>query len=216
LAPTHSADDLAVFVDLKTAWVIQGLVHGHADLTAVADPTLVMDRSDGKVTATAKLAQYMEITPGNIDSFHFHGSPADYPVTSIIVLPHDQKAGAILRGRYVGTGAAAETQQILVPGEVIGGLLANIFRIKSVLDAVILVVGMATVLALVLVFALSLRLRQREIQTIFKLGCSRSTIVRLLGAEIAIILAATSLLTALFLAVVEHLDEPLVRAMFIR
>ena len=26
LAPTHSADDLAVFVDLKTAWIIQGLV----------------------------------------------------------------------------------------------------------------------------------------------------------------------------------------------
>jgi len=48
-------------------------------------------------------------------------------------------------------------------------LLANIFRIKSVLDAVILVVGMATVLALILVFALPFRLRQGEIQTIFKL-----------------------------------------------
>ncbi len=96
------------------------------------------------------------------------------------------------------------------------GLLANIFRIKNVLDAVILVVGMATVLALVLVFALSLRLRQREIQTIFKLGCSRSTIARLLGAEIAIILAASALLTALLLAVVAHYDEPLVRALFIR
>jgi len=31
LAPTHSADDQAVFVDVKTAWIIQGLVHGHAD-----------------------------------------------------------------------------------------------------------------------------------------------------------------------------------------
>jgi putative ABC transport system permease protein len=63
LAPTHSADDLAVFVDLKTVWVIQGLVHGHQDLTAVTDPTLVMERSDGNVTATPKLAQYTEITP---------------------------------------------------------------------------------------------------------------------------------------------------------
>jgi len=70
LEPTHSADDLAVFVDLKTAWIIQGLVHGHADLTEVIDPTLVMDRSGGKMTATAKLAQYTEITPDNIDSFH--------------------------------------------------------------------------------------------------------------------------------------------------
>jgi putative ABC transport system permease protein len=216
LAPTQSADDLAAFVDLKTAWVIQGLVHGHQDLGSVTDPTLVMDRSDGKVTATAKLAQYTEITPENMDSFHFHGSPADYPITAIIALPHDEKAGAILRGRYVSAGTEPETQQILVPRDVIEGLLANIFRIKSVLDAVILVVGMATVLALVLVFALSLRLRQHETRTIFKLGCSRATIVRLLGAEIVIILAISALLTGLLLAVVARYDEPLVRALFIR
>ena len=216
LAPTQGADDLAVFVDLKTAWVIQGLVHGHQDLTTVTDPTLVMERADGKVTATAKLAQYTEITPENMDRFHFHGSPTDYPITAIIALPHDEKAGALLRGRYVHAGEDGELQQILVPGVVIETLLANIFRIKGVLDAVILVVGMATVLALVLVFALSLRLREGEIQTIFKLGCSRSTIARLLGAEIAIILAASALLTGLLLALVAHFDEPLVRALFIR
>ena len=216
LEPTHSADDLAVFVDLKTVWVIQGLVHGHQDLGSVTDPTLVMERSEGQVTATAKLAQYTEITPGNIDSFHFHGSPADYPISAVIALPHDDKTNALLRGRYVGADKDGELQQILVPGEVIEALLANIFRIKSVLDAVILVVGMATVLALVLVFALSLRLRQGEIETISKLGCSRATIARLLGAEIALILAAAALLTALLLAVVAHFDDPLVRALFIR
>jgi len=201
LAPTHSADDLAVFVDLKTTWVIQGLVHGHEDVTKVADPTLVMGRSDGNVTATPKLVQYTEITPENIGSFHFHGDPA---------------SAAILRGRFVVAGNDGDMHQILVPREVIDGLLANIFRIRNVLDAVILVVGTATVLALVLVFALSLRLRQREIRTIFKLGCSRSTVARLLGAEIFIILAAAATLTGLLLAVVAHFDEPLVRALFIR
>jgi putative ABC transport system permease protein len=175
-----------------------------------------MERADGKVTATPKLAQHTEITPENIDSFHFHGSPADYPISAVIALPHDDKTNALLRGRYVGADKDGELQQILVPGEVIEALLANIFRIKSVLDAVILVVGMATVLALVLVFALSLRLRQGEIQTIYRLGCSRATIARLLGAEIALILAAAALLTALLLAVVAHFDDPLVRALFIR
>ena len=34
LAPTGTADDEAVFVDLKTAWVIAGLAHGHTDVTA--------------------------------------------------------------------------------------------------------------------------------------------------------------------------------------
>lgn len=216
LAPTHSADDLAIFVDLKTTWVVQGLVHGHQDLMTVTDPSLVMERSEGQVTATSKLVQYTEITPENIDSFHFHGSPADYPITAIVALPHDEKAGALLRGRYVGAGEERELQQILVPGEAIEGLLANIFRIKNVLDAVILMVGMATILALALVLALSLRLRQGEIQTIFKLGCSRTTIARLLGAEIAIILAVAALLTALLITVVAHFDEPLVRTLFIR
>ena len=32
LKPSHTPDDLAVFVDVKTAWVVQGLVHGHQDL----------------------------------------------------------------------------------------------------------------------------------------------------------------------------------------
>jgi putative ABC transport system permease protein len=220
LSPTHSADDLAVFVDLKTTWLIQGLVHGHEDVTKVTDPTLVIGRSDGNVTATPKLVQYNEVTPENIGSFHFHGEPANYPITAVIALPHDEKAGAILRGRYVSAGpdpkGKPETQQILVPGEVIEGLLANIFRIRNVLDAVILVVGTATVLALILVFALSLRLRQRELRTIFKLGCSRSTVARLLGAEIVIILAAAATLTGLLLAVIAHFDEALVRALFIR
>jgi len=216
LAPTHSADDLAVFVDLTTTWVIQGLMHGHEDVARVTDPTLVMGRSEGNVTATPKLLQYNEVTSENIASFHYHGDPADYPITAVIALPHDARSGAILRGRYVGTGSDARTRQILVPGEVIEGLLANIFRIRNVLDAVILVVGTATVLALILVFALSLRLREREIRTIFKLGCSRSTVARLLGAEIVIILAAAGTLAGLLLAVVAHFDEPLVRTLFIR
>ena len=218
LAPSNSADDLAVFVDVKTAWVVQGLVHGHQDLAEVTDPTLVMDRSDGKVTATAKLAQYTQITPENIDSFHFHGDPADYSITAVIALPRDKKAGAILRGRYVAAGVDTDvlSGQITVPSDVVGELLANIFRIKSVLDAVILVVGLATALALVLVFALSLRLRQREIQTMFKLGCGRMMTARLLGAEVLIILTASGLLTLLLLGVVERFDETLVRALFIR
>ncbi len=216
LAESHGPDDLAVFVDVKTSWVIQGLVHGHADLKDVTDPTLVMQRSDGNVTATAKVLQFTEITPENVDSFHFHGDPAGYPITGVIALPNDDRAGAILRGRYIGGDPANENQQIEVPGKVVGELLDTIFRIKSILDAVILVVGIATLLALTLVFALSLRLRQREVQTIFKLGCSRSTIARLMAAEIAIILALSGAITALLLALVAHYDEPLVRVLFVR
>ena len=99
---------------------------------------------------------------------------------------------------------------------VIDGLLQNIFRIKNVLDAVISVVALATILAIVLVFALSLRLRQREIQTIFKLGCRRATIARLLTAEIFIIVIISSVLCTAMIFLVSLFSNDLVRMLFIR
>ena len=211
LRHTHSADDLAVLVDVKTAWIIQGLGHGHEDLTRTRDTSVILERNEGNVTANAKLKQYTEITSANLDSFHVHGDLSGFPVTSVIALPHDERSGTILRGRFLDRD---DTLQIIRPAGVIDTLMANIFRIRNVLDAVIFTVGTATLLALVLVFALSLRLRQREIETIFKIGCSRATTLRLLGAEILIILSISAGLCAGLLAIVAHYDQILVRAWF--
>jgi putative ABC transport system permease protein len=213
LEKSHTSDDLGVFVDLKTAWVIQGLGHGHEDVTKLKDPTLVLKRSESNVAATAKLYHYTEITPDNIDSFHFHGDLSSYPITAVIAVPHDTKSGTILQGRYL---SKEEIHQIVRPEEVIDGLLQNIFRIKNVLDAVISVVALATVLAIFLVFALSLRLRKREIQTIFKLGCSRATIARLLTAEIFIIVLISGILCGALIFTVNSFANDLVRMLFIR
>ena len=213
LERSFTADDLAVFVDLKTAWVIAGLGHGHQDLAVATDDSVILSRNESNVVANAKLVQYTEITDANRDSFHFHGDRADFPLTAVIAVPRDAKSGTILQGRYLGDD---EQQQILEPDTVIGGLMENIFRIKNVLDAVILVVGSGTVLALVLVFTLSVRLRQRELETIFKLGCGRMTTVRLLGAEIVMILAMAAATSAVLLISVNGLADDLVRLLFIR
>ena len=213
LERSHTTDDLSVFVDLKTAWVIQGLGHGHQDVTRLKDPTLVYKRTDSNVAATAKLYHYTEITDVNVASFHFHGDIGQYPITAVIAVPYDEKSGTILRGRYL---AKEETRQIVKPGDVIDGLLQNIFRIKNVLDAVISVVALATILAIILVFALSLRLRQREIKTIFKLGCSRLTIARLLAAEIFIIVFISGLLCGAMIFAVDQYANDIVRMLFIR
>jgi len=212
LEKTHTSDDLAIFVDLKTAWVIQGLGHGHQDVTQLNDPTLVLKRTESNVAATAKLYHYTEINEKNIDSFHFHGNTDVYPITAVIAVPNDEKSGTILQGRYLSKD---ENQQILRPAEVIDGLLQNIFRIKNVLDAVVSVVALATIMAIILVFALSLRLRQGEIQTIFKIGCSRLTIVKLLAAEILIIVATSGLLCGTLLMVVDQFTHDLVRLLFV-
>ena len=213
LQKSHTSDDLAVFVDIKTTWVIQGLGHGHQDVTKLTDPTLILKRSESNVAASAKLYHHTEITKKNIDSFHFHGNTSIYPITAVIAVPYDDKSGTILRGRYLSRN---ETLQIIKPKEVIDGLLQNIFRIKNVLDAVISVVALATVMAIILVFALSLRLRQREIETVFKLGCSRMTIARLVASEIFIIVFTSGVLCGVMIMVVNQISNDLVRVLFIR
>ena len=213
LARSHTPDDLAVFVDIKTAWVVQGLVHGHQDVTRTADTAVIIEQTDDNVIANARLVEYTEITPANIDSFHFHGAPEDYPLSAVITVPHDEKSATILRGRYLDAGSG---YQLVVPETVIDGLLANIFRIKHMLDAVILVVAVATILALLLVFALSIRLRQREIQTVFRIGGSRLTIARLLAAEISLIALISAVFCAIVLLLVHHYSDELVRTLIIR
>lgn len=213
LQKSYTSDDLAVLVDLKTAWVIQGLGHGHKDVTKIKDQTLILKRSETNVAASAKLYHFQEISEANIDSFHFHGNLAGYPITAVIVVPNDAKSGTILQGRYL---YKEEAHQIVKPEDVIDGLLQNIFRIKNVLDAVISVVALATILAIVLVFALSLRLRQREIETIFKLGCSRMTTARLVGAEIFIIVFTSGIFCSAMVFLVDQFSNDLVRMLFIR
>jgi len=213
LKRSHTTDDLAVFVDLKTAWIIQGLGHGHQDVTKLKDPTLVLKRTESNVAATAKLFHYTEISEKNMATFHFHGNLSTYPISAVIADPYDAKSGTILRGRYL---SKEETLQIVKPEVVIDSLLQNIFRIKNVLDAVIAVVALATVLAVILVFALSLRLRQREIQTIFKIGCSRMTIAKLIAAEILIIVFSSTVLCGIMMVAVKSVANDLVRMLFIR
>ena len=213
LAPAHTPDDLAVFVDIKTAWVVQGLVHGHQDLARTQDETVIIEQAGGNVIASARLVEYTEITPDNIDSFHFHGAPGDYPLSAVIVVPDDDRSATLLRGRYLDGNS---DYQLVVPATVVDGLLANIFRVKHMLDAILLLVAVATLLALALVFTLSVRLRTREIQTVFRLGGSRLTITRLLAAEIVLIALISSVLCGVVLLLVNQYSDELVRSLVIR
>ncbi|MGZ8966262.1 FtsX-like permease family protein, partial [Methylomagnum sp.] len=187
LAKSHSPDDRAIFVDLPTAWVIEGLGHGH---TEQSQSTPQADAAFGALPVTTETVAYTEITPDNLASFHFHGDPATYPISAVIALPHDRKSAALLRGRYL---EHEQTSQIVLPLETTRGLLQNIFRLSALFDGVLVMVGGATVAVVGLVFALSLRLRQREIETIHLLGCGRWMVARLVLAEILLIGVAAGL-----------------------
>jgi len=212
LQVSNTPDDFGIFTDLKTTWIIEGYGHGHQDVTKINDPTLIYERNDSVVAASSKLYHYNEITEANMDSFHFHGSLTDFPITAVLVAPNDSKSGTILQGQFLSKD---EKYQIIQPSFVIDGLLQTIFRIRNVLDAIILIVGFSTFLAIILIFTLSLRLRQNEINTIFKIGCTKGTIVKLLSAEIALIIFASAGICFFFLSIISFYKDDLVRVLLL-
>jgi putative ABC transport system permease protein len=185
LAPSHTPDDLAVFADLKTTWIIQGLGHGHQDLAAPEAAAGVLSREENRITANASVLQYNEITEENIDSFHFHGDLAGNPISALIAVPYSRKSGVLLMGRYQGDD---EPSQIVRPIAVMNDLLDTILTIQSYVVAAILIVAVATLATAALVFMLSLRLRKREIETMVKIGGSRLSVAAVLVSEVVVVL----------------------------
>jgi putative ABC transport system permease protein len=212
LAANHTPDDGAVFVDLKTAWVIQGLGHGHEDLSRPSANAQVLSREGDKIVANASVQQYQEITADNLDSFHFHGDQADYPITAVIAVPPDQRSSALLRGRYLSDG---ETSQILVPERVMDELLSTIFTVQTYVVAAVIFVGVSTLMTSILVFLLSLRLRRREIETMIKIGGGRTNVASILSLEVAFVVALSVALAAGLMALTARYGSELIQSLIL-
>ena len=208
LAPSYTADDRAVFVDLKTSWVIEGLVHGHQDLSAPEAASAVLERTGDTITANASVVQYNEITPENLDSFHFHGDLSDYPLSAVIAVPHDRKSGTLLMGRYQG---AEEVSQIVRPETVMTELLGTVFTVRGFVVAALALVAVATAATAALVFLLSYRLRRRELETMVKIGGSRPSIAALLVSEVVVVLFTSVLLAGALTALTSRFGSEVVR-----
>jgi putative ABC transport system permease protein len=212
LEPAYNADDEAIFVDLKTAWVIEGLVHGHQDLATPEAASGVLSRDEETITANASVVQYNEITPDNIDSFHFHGDMSGYPLSAVVAVPFDQKSGTILMGRFEST---EEQSQVVRPVGVMNELLATILTIQGFVVAAILIVALATLATAALVFMLSLRLRRREIDTMVKIGGSRGRIGAILVSEIVAVLSIGVVLAGGLTLLTSRFGAGLIRAILL-
>jgi putative ABC transport system permease protein len=194
LAPAGTPDDEAVFVDVRTAWVIQGLGHGHQDLADPGARSAVLSRNGDAITANASLVQYAEITPENVGEFHFHGDTGGFPLSSVIAVPPDEKSGTLLRGRYLEEGVE---EQLVVPGDVLGDLLETVFTVQNYVVLGLAMLSLATVAVIALVFLLSQQLRRGEFFTLRRMGASRGFIGLLVASEIAFVFLASLLLAAL-------------------
>ena len=193
-APNGTPDDEAVFVDVRTSWVIQGLGHGHQDLESAQANRAVLSRGEGTVTANASLVQYNEITPQNVREFHFHGDTGGFPLTAVIAVPPDEKSGTLLRGRYLEKNGG---EQLVVPAAVLDDLLETVFTVQNYVVFGLLMLSLATVAVIVLVFLLSQQLRRGEFFTLRRMGASRPFIALLVASEILFVFVASLALAAL-------------------
>lgn len=208
LATSYSADDEAIFVDLKTAWIIEGIGHGHQELTRPEAASAVLKNEGNRIVANASLVQYNEITADNIDSFHFHGDNADLPLTAILPAPRSDKARVLIQGRYQGH----ETLQLLEPRAVIDQLLDTVFAVRRYVLVAMGLVALATAAVVLLVFLLSWRARRPEQDTLHRLGGSQSAILSLMLAEVVIVLVVSTLLAAILVALTHWFGGPLLKA----
>jgi putative ABC transport system permease protein len=197
LAPTNSADDEAIFCDIKTAWVVAGIGHGHNDLSQPREAGNVLSRKDGNIVGNENVATFVEITDDNRASFHFHAERDGLPVTCIICVPKDDKSATLLRGRY----KLSKTRQLIIPAEVVDEILAMVFKVEAFLQASFAMVALCTSLLVALIVLLTIRLRWDEMETLHKIGCSRRFVASVQAAEWCCILLASVLLTTTIIAV---------------
>ena len=200
LQRSGSPDDDAVFVDVRTAWVIQGLGHGHEDLENSSGSS-VLSRREGTITASAALKQFNEISAENIREFHFHGESSDFPLSAIIVVPPDEKSATLLRGRYQNNDSG---YQMLVPGNVLDDLLETVFTVQNYIILGLMMLSLATVAVVTLVFLLSQQLRRGEFMTLKHMGASRGFIATLIASEIGFVLLGSLILAAVMSWVSRH------------
>lgn len=186
LAQRNSADDGAVFVDLKTQWVIEGLGHGHQDLESDDQAENVKRETDRIVALPSKVVPYTEITPENLASFHFHGSLDDFPISAIIIEAPDVKRETIFEAQYQNNDQGL---QFIRPAQSLETLMSTLFKVKRLVNVNTWLIGTSTALLTGLVMLLSLKLRQSEMETMFKIGCERKMIATIQLTELGIILA---------------------------
>lgn len=202
LAPSGTPDDEAVFVDLKTAWLIEGRSHGHDDLQK--DQSVVLKKEeDGNIVGNAAVRMFNEVTDQNIASFHFHGDVSTYPISAIVVLPQDAKAEALLAGRY----ARSKEEQLIRPRDEMEALLTQLVRLEGFAASALLLTATAALLVTALVFALSFRLRAREFATLEDVGVSRVSLISVKVLEVLII-GGVAVVIGLVLLQISSLTAP--------
>ena len=211
LEPQGTPDDEAIFVDIKTAWVIEGLAHGHEEVTTegALDEDFVLSRSEDSVVISPALIEHGRITYENLRDFHLHGNRAELPLSSILFFPADQKAETLLRADLNST----QNIQAVAPDRVVEELLQVALRIKDLLDGLSVILIGSTILFCALVLTLTARLRQEEFRALHAMGCSSGATRHLILLELLIISGLAASLALVSMGLLDFLLPELTRVL---
>ncbi|MEH6466129.1 MAG: hypothetical protein V7722_00745 [Porticoccus sp.] len=212
LVPSLSPDDKAVFVDIKTSWVIEGLGHGHQDLNNKKASRQILKKEGNNIVANASVRQYNEITKNNLESFHFHGNNDTHPLSAIIPIPKDKKSSTLLLGRYLEEN---KDTQIVRSKKVIGELLDTVFTVRDYIVIGVFIIALSTAAIALLVFYLSLQLRQAERFTLSHIGAGRIQIYCLMATEVITVLLISVGLSALLTLGTQHFGIQLLQTLLL-
>lgn len=166
LAPTLTPDDNSLFVDLKTAWTIDGALHGHQKAVGrVTDPSMKM------VT---------ELADSDLSTFHLHGNMKSMPLSSMAIFPAGTTQEAIIAAQL----SLRKEFQIIRPRKVASEALDVIFDVKGFFDLHGMALSGVMAVALLTILWLSFRFREAEASLLRDMGCSTAAIFTSMGSEI--------------------------------
>ena len=190
LSPSGSADDSAYFADVRTTWLLDGRLHGHTEVSR--EQSLNPEAEEGdNLEATAAIFLFAEVTQRNLANYHGHGSEADAPLTSVLLYPDSQRA----HDQVLADFALVKNLQAVRPTEVMRTVLGIVVRVEEGLSVYFATVAFSTLAFFILVIALSLRLRRREMALMKRIGCSRPAVFVVVATEIFLVVAAALVLT---------------------
>ncbi len=195
LLPSNSPDDQAAFVATGTAWILEGLSHGHKPPQEISEDLLLAKKGDN-ITVSGAMIEYNEVTKENASGFHYHGDSNLLPLSSILFFPHDTKAGVISAARI----KSGKLYQMVKPIAVVDELMAKVFQVKAFLDLVSVLLAISTSFLIGLVCVLTARMRQRETDTLKQIGIAKGRIAALLLTEIGTLLISGIALAGLLVA----------------
>ncbi len=170
LAPSGGPEDGLLLTDVTTAWALDGLLHGHAD---VADD----------VDAGPALLLAAEPTPAALATFHAHGDPATWPLHALLV----RTPGAAARDLVLGAAAVHGGLMAVVPGAVVREALAVVGDLEGALAVGGRVAAAALCLVVAALGAGVARERARVAGLLRALGASRRAIAAVLLVEVCVV-----------------------------